>query len=85
MKKIRFRFRKIDNQEGQAIGWCLIILIFVAGGIFLPPLLIKYLWNWLAPLFWSEAPILTYWQAFGVNMMLALIGGTFRGLSGSGK
>jgi len=36
------------------------------------------LWNWLAPLFWKGAPILTYWQAAGCVVLLEIIGSCFK-------
>jgi hypothetical protein len=41
------------------------------------------LWNWLAPLFWSNAPILTFWQAWGVCIILSWIGSLIRGSKSS--
>lgn len=35
------------------------------------------LWNWIAPLFWTTAPILTFWQAWGVCILLSWIGSFF--------
>lgn len=32
------------------------------------------LWNWLIPLFWAGAPILTFWQSWGIMFLLTLIG-----------
>lgn len=52
---------------------CVILLfygLFVWGGM--------ELWNWLAPLFWKTAPILTYWQAFGIFILLAIIAAPFK-------
>jgi len=31
------------------------------------------LWNWLVPLFWTSAPILTIWQGFGILLLINLI------------
>lgn len=39
------------------------------------------LWNWLAPLFWAAAPQLTFWQAWGVCILLSWIGSFFRNKS----
>ena len=36
------------------------------------------LWNWLVPLFWKTAPILTYWQAAGVVILLEIVGSFFK-------
>lgn len=39
------------------------------------------LWNWLAPLFWNAAPQLTFWQAWGVMILLSWIASFFRNKS----
>jgi hypothetical protein len=39
------------------------------------------LWNWLMPLFWANAPVLTFWQAWGVCILLSWIGSFFRNKS----
>lgn len=39
---------------------------------------VQALWNWIVPIFWTSAPILTYWEAVGVTLLLTLISGCFR-------
>lgn len=51
----------------------LFILIFVAVTLFLGWVLMS-LWNWLVPIFWVAAPILTYWQATGIVVLISIIG-----------
>lgn len=36
------------------------------------------LWNWLAPLFWESAPVLSFWQAWGVTFVISWIANMFR-------
>jgi len=50
---------------------CIIIDLLVFWGC-------QELWNWLAPLFWKAAPILTYWQAAGCVILLEIIGSFFK-------
>lgn len=53
---------------------CLLtILIFAAVTLFLGWVLMS-LWNWLIPIFWVAAPILTYWQATGIVLLISIIG-----------
>jgi len=65
----------------EVFSGCLITLILCVllgafgGWIFM------MLWNWLAPLFWASAPILTFWQAWGVMILLSWIGSFFRNKS----
>ena len=58
-------------------GFIVIIVILVVLS-FLEAWIVQLLWNWLAPIFWIAAPILTYWQAFGVCILLSIIGSIFR-------
>ena len=39
---------------------------------------IQALWNWIVPIIWTSAHILTYWEAVGVTLLLTLISGCFR-------
>ena len=59
-------------------GICLIVAVILIVLSFLEALIVQLLWNWLIPIFWSTAPILTYWQAFGVCILLSIIGSAFR-------
>ena len=62
-----------------------VILEFIVGVIViiaccaLSGWIVSLLWNWLAPLFWSSAPILTVWQAFGILLLLDIIVNIFKG------
>lgn len=59
----------------KVIFWCIVIVIALT---FLEAWGLQLLWNWLAPLFWKTAPILTYWQAFGCSVLLSIIGSAFK-------
>lgn len=59
-------------------GICLIVTVILIVLSFLEALIVQLLWNWLIPIFWSTAPILTYWQALGVCILLSIIGSAFR-------
>ena len=61
-------------------GCSVVIVIFVVL-CFLEAWVVHLLWNWLAPIFWAAAPILTYWQAFGVCILLSIIGSEFRSVN----
>lgn len=60
---------------------CIGIMAILVVVSFLEALVVQLLWNWLAPIFWTAAPILTYWQAFGVCILLSIIGSAFRSVS----
>lgn len=57
---------------------CIVLLITVllisAAGAFI----IMLLWNWLAPLFWANAPILGFWETWGILFLINLIVNMFR-------
>lgn len=43
------------------------------------------LWNWIMPVLWSTCPILTFWQSFGILLIIDIIGFFFRGSSSYSK
>ena len=57
---------------------CIVIIVILVVLSFLEAWIVQLLWNWLAPIFWIAAPILTYWQAFGICILLSIIGSVFR-------
>lgn len=57
---------------------CMIILIILICCLTLEPLILMLLWNWLAPIFWTSAPELTFWQSLGICILLSIIGGFFK-------
>lgn len=57
---------------------CLGILIIICIFSLLGGYILMLLWNWLAPLFWTSAPVLTFWQAWGISVLLSIIGNKFR-------
>ena len=64
-----------------SISGCIIIMVILVVLSFLEAWIVQLLWNWLAPIFWATAPILTYWQAFGVCILLSIIGSAFRSVN----
>ena len=64
---------------------CFLLIVLVIALSFLEAWGLQLLWNWLAPLFWTSAPILTFWQAWGISVLLSIIGNKFRSSSSSSK
>ena len=62
-----------------------IITIFVIAAFFLEGYVLMLLWNWIAPLFWSAAPELTFWQCIGIIILINLIGSIIRNALGFKK
>lgn len=56
------------------IFWIAIILFIIV----LEPYLFMLLWNWIVPIFWVSAPILTYWQSLGLIILLNVLGNFFK-------
>ena len=69
-------YSKSEIFIGCLIAIVLGILLGAIGG-----LIFMLLWNWLVPLFWSAAPILTFWEAWGVCILLSWIGSFFKNRS----
>lgn len=57
---------------------CLIVGVIIVAIDLLVFWGVQELWNWLVPLFWKTAPILTYWQAAGLVILLEIIGSFFK-------
>ena len=53
---------------------CIIALVVIIGLAAFEGWIVSLLWNWLAPLFWTNAPVLGIWEAFGILFLLNLIG-----------
>jgi hypothetical protein len=66
------------SYEGEGCSAVAIVLLIIAVVIFIQAWIVQLLWNWLVPEFWTNAPILTYWQAFGCCVLLSIIGSAFR-------
>ncbi len=41
-------------------------------------LIFMAVWNFIAPVFWEKAPILSFLQAWAASVLLTFIGGAFR-------
>ena len=63
---------------------CLISILIIAA-FFLESYVLMILWNWLAPLFWSAAPELTFLQCIGIIVLISLIGSIIRSALGFNK
>lgn len=53
-----------------------LLIILIVGAI--EGLVFMLLWNWLMPLIWSSAPIFTFWQAWGILILLNIIFAPFK-------
>lgn len=62
-----------------------IVAIIVITAFFFESYVLMLLWNWLAPLFWSAAPELTFLQCIGIIVLINLIGSIIRSALGFNK
>lgn len=66
-----------DSLFTSCVG-CVITLFIIIGIGAICGYVFMFLWNWLAPLFWVSAPILSFWQAWGCMILLNLIFSRFK-------
>ncbi len=64
----------MKNFEFKSIFLILFYIIVILLCVCITPFLLMILWNWLIPIFWINAPILNFWQSFGIVILLGLIG-----------
>ena len=60
---------------------CLFIIILWVLLVAFSGLIFMFFWNWLAPLFWTSAPHLSFLQALGVIILVNWIASLFRNKS----
>ena len=65
---------------GYSLSSCFFALIVIVLLSFLEAWVLMLLWNWIAPIFWATAPILTFWQAYGAMVLIQIIAGLFKNL-----
>lgn len=74
-------FSELKSDSIGCIWMVLLILLtitIIACVLFISGLLFMFLWNWILPIFWTNAPILNIWQAVGSVLLLSFIGGFFK-------
>ena len=67
--------KELDNYSwiGCIIALIVVLLIGAFGAW-----IVMLLWNWLVPLFWKSAPILGFWETWGVVILLGIIVNIFK-------
>ena len=63
----------MSREWKKTIVFVLVIFLAVAVISAITGSIFMLLWNWLVPMFWSSAPILTFWQAWGLFILINLI------------
>ena len=53
----------------------LVVIAFFLVGPAITAALFMLLWNWLVPMFWAAAPIINFWAAWGIIVLLSMVFG----------
>lgn len=61
------------------IGCFLALIVIILISIF-EVWVVMCLWNWLIPMFWASAPILSFAETFGVLILLNIIAAIFKNM-----
>lgn len=70
----------MNTSQGAYSCVFMFIILFVLS--FLETWVIQFLWNNFVPIFWTNAPILSFWETFGCILLISLLKGI---ISKSGK
>ena len=57
----------------------LLVALMVVAFSALGGLIVMFVFNLVAPIFWATAPVLTFFQGWGLSVALTILGGFFRG------
>jgi len=76
-------------QIGIAGIICIIAIGALAGLLFLIPALFAWilmlLWNWISPIWWDGAPVLTFSQSVGTIILITLVTSLLKGIFSVGR
>ena len=68
-----------DDTPLLAIILALVVVLgIIFGALCFEAWIVMLLWNWIVPLLWIDAPLLTFWTAFGIDLLISLLFGTCR-------
>ena len=56
----------------KLFDWIIFVVLFLVVTV-ISALLLWGLWNWLSPIFWTSAPMLTFLQSWGIILFIILI------------
>ena len=66
------------DYDGAAIVLIVIIAIaLIALAMFLGPLMFMWCWNFALCAIFPAIPTITFWQSFGLSILISLVGGSF--------
>ena len=75
---------KFDKDYSGIAIFITIILVLglIFGALCLDAWVVMLLWNWVVPILWIDAPILTFWTSMGLNVLCTLL---FKGIRYTGN
>lgn len=56
----------------------LMFVLILAGFSAIGGFIFQLLFNYIAPIFWKEAPVLTFYQAWAISFAIAFVSGLFK-------
>lgn len=62
------------KKSDSGCGWIIACVLLVIALIFVGPLVMMWLWNWLAVDLFS-LPVIGYWEAFGLEWLCQILFG----------
>lgn len=86
MKKNKINLNFSDGLEtgafiGIGCGAILLALLLWVAGLFITPLLLMFLWNTCLVALFPALPVIGgYWIAFGINLLLVIVGKAFKSI-----
>jgi len=81
LNKYNKDMNRYDYGWPEALFGCLAAIIFFLLSVGIGGLMTMLLWNWLAPIFWHSAPILSFLESCGVVMLISGISSMFKSRS----
>ena len=63
-----------DKKSNSGCDWLIAIVLLVIALISVGPLIVMWLWNWLAVDLFSF-PVIGYWEAFGLELLCHILFG----------
>ena len=56
----------------------IVVLGILFGAVCFEAWIVMLLWNWIVPLLWIDAPLLTFWTAVGIDLLISILFGACR-------
>lgn len=72
------RRQRASTSVMTKIGFALGVICLVCALSAVVPALVTLSWNYVAPVFWPAAPVLTFWVSFVIVFLLGIVGRLFR-------